>query len=275
MRACVVHTGTLRDAILFSFGCNSEHGLRRTNQDKRNAVTKMLGDSEWSKWSNAEIAKRCVVSAQFVGIVRSSLETVYSEKPPTERVVKTKHGTTTTMDTSKIGKTKPETTAPTVAKAAGIDPETERVKQLLGAGRPTGGTKFDPVELEALATEEPTEDETNATPHLDGVAETLPVFRGAINDAGRLREKIRGLTELKGGAKLAKYWSDIERCLDQVRVYLKAYRFWANCPECKIESAKSKPVKTCKLCNGHGWIAKTNGLSVEHKLFLTKQGVEL
>ena len=44
--------GTLRDAVLFSVGVNSTHGLRRTNEDKRRAVLVLLNDEEWSQWSN-------------------------------------------------------------------------------------------------------------------------------------------------------------------------------------------------------------------------------
>ena len=36
------HSGTVRDAILFSLGCDDRHGLRRKNLDKRRLVTTML-----------------------------------------------------------------------------------------------------------------------------------------------------------------------------------------------------------------------------------------
>jgi hypothetical protein len=98
-----VRTGTARDAVLFSFGANGTHGLNRTNADKRKAVTSMLSDSEWAKWSDNAIAKACQVTHPFVGSVRKSLVTVSSEKP-VERTFTTKHGTTATMQTTNIGK---------------------------------------------------------------------------------------------------------------------------------------------------------------------------
>jgi hypothetical protein len=104
--AADVRQGTARDAVLYSLGANGTHGLNRTNADKRKAVTTMLNDAEWAKWSNGEIAKACSVTPQFVGHVRSSLETVSSEKP-TERTYTTKHGTTATMQTASIGKAHP------------------------------------------------------------------------------------------------------------------------------------------------------------------------
>lgn len=70
---CDVKTGTLRDAILFSLSANSLHGLRRSADDKRKAVTTMLNDVEWGEWSDSEIARHCDVSHVFVGRVRKSL----------------------------------------------------------------------------------------------------------------------------------------------------------------------------------------------------------
>jgi hypothetical protein len=69
----VVHKGSKRQAILFACGANSGHGLRRTNEDKLCAVTKLLTDSDWSKWSDGKIAKRCAVSQVFVSNVRKDL----------------------------------------------------------------------------------------------------------------------------------------------------------------------------------------------------------
>ena len=67
-----VENGTLRDAILYSLGANHEHGLRRTNADKRKAVQAMLDDFEWQDWSNGEIARRCHVSERLVANMRGS-----------------------------------------------------------------------------------------------------------------------------------------------------------------------------------------------------------
>jgi hypothetical protein len=42
----------------------------RTIADKRAAVGALLGDPVWSRLSDREIARRCVVSAPFVGKMR-------------------------------------------------------------------------------------------------------------------------------------------------------------------------------------------------------------
>lgn len=102
-----VRTGTVRDAILYAVGANDEHGLRRTNADKRRAVMKLLEDAEWSGWSNVVIAEKCRVGHTLVNTLRSSLDAKSSDpttpKPAAERTYKTKHGTTAKMRTEKIG----------------------------------------------------------------------------------------------------------------------------------------------------------------------------
>lgn len=128
-----VHQGTQRDAILFSVGANADHGLRRSNTDKRRAVNRLLNDAEWSKWSDREIAKHCRVGHQLVATLRKGLTGFSSSEkplsrpttgangsqqpaePPLQREVgkakpmggspvtyTTKHGTTATMNTGKI-----------------------------------------------------------------------------------------------------------------------------------------------------------------------------
>jgi hypothetical protein len=69
-----VTSGTLRDAILASVGVNADHGLRRSNQTKRNAVMVLLQDEEWRIWSNREIARRCNVSESLVRDLKKDLE---------------------------------------------------------------------------------------------------------------------------------------------------------------------------------------------------------
>lgn len=110
--------------------------------------------------------------------------------------------------------------------------------------------------------------------HLQAVADSLKEIRSAINAIGKVREQIRKICEAHGGNKLAKVWSDTERMCEQISVNLKTYRFWAQCPECKITDKHTKPDANCKMCRGHGWIAKTNGLSDFHKTWLRERGVE-
>lgn len=99
-----IRQGTLRDAVLYSVSANASHGLRRTNADKRRAVMTLLGDSEWSAWSDGEIARRCGVTRQTVSNTRPHSQNL----PVTDQATyTTKHGTVATMNTANIGR-KPE-----------------------------------------------------------------------------------------------------------------------------------------------------------------------
>ena len=69
-----VEQGTLRDAILFSLGANNNHGLRRSNADKRKCVRTLLEDFEWGEMSVAEMAHLCAVSPQLVMAVKQEME---------------------------------------------------------------------------------------------------------------------------------------------------------------------------------------------------------
>lgn len=78
--------GSQRDAILYAVGANATHGLRRTNADKRRAVTILLTDPEWRGWSNVEIARRCGVADSTVGRIRDELASALLRIAPAGRV---------------------------------------------------------------------------------------------------------------------------------------------------------------------------------------------
>lgn len=69
-----VRTGTLRDAILYSLGANNNHGLRRSNADKRKCVMTLLEDFEWGEMSVSEMARICAVSPQLVTAVKLEMD---------------------------------------------------------------------------------------------------------------------------------------------------------------------------------------------------------
>ena len=89
-----VEQGTLRDAILFSLGANNNHGLRRSNADKRKCVRTLLEDFEWGEMSVTEMAHLCAVSPQLVMAVKQEMDggvkvsTVKTNAPKKEKPVK-------------------------------------------------------------------------------------------------------------------------------------------------------------------------------------------
>jgi hypothetical protein len=103
---CIVYQGELRDAILFSCGANATHGLRRTNADKRQAVTKLLSDEKWAAWNDSEIARRCHVSDHLVATIRKQLAPVHHREFEDRPRTVSRGGTTYTQETANIGRSR-------------------------------------------------------------------------------------------------------------------------------------------------------------------------
>lgn len=120
-----VHQGTRRDAILYSVSANADHGVRRTNRDKRQAVTMLLNDVEWQGWSNYTVGHKCGVSESLVRSIRESIYALNADKPVARKV--TRNGKTYTQNTSNIGKksepkSEPEPSADLFAAAPEDEP---------------------------------------------------------------------------------------------------------------------------------------------------------
>lgn len=109
-----VRVGGKREAILHACGANWNHGLRRTNEDKRQAVLLLLEDSEWSRWSDHEIARRCHVSPTTVGLVRRSLSNLDSENcaPSGELTARESHALPNSPGGDLAGRISSESTPP-------------------------------------------------------------------------------------------------------------------------------------------------------------------
>ena len=79
--AALVHPGGPAEALKHALGANAEHNaLRRTNRDKRKAVTIAL--KSFPKMSLRELGDLCKVSHQFVAIIKNEVSTV-DTKPTT------------------------------------------------------------------------------------------------------------------------------------------------------------------------------------------------
>lgn len=109
---CDVRTGTLDDATLFSFGANGKRGLSMSAEDNRNVIYAMLRHPEWSKWTNAAIAKHVGVSKMTVGRVKATLEI---KDEDTVKKYKDKHGNESTIETKNLKTKDRPTTKPDVS----------------------------------------------------------------------------------------------------------------------------------------------------------------
>lgn len=77
----VVHNGGQRDAVLMACSVNAQHGVRRTQADRRKAIETLLRDPDWNRWSNREIARQCNVDHKTVASVRDELSRPAGEIP--------------------------------------------------------------------------------------------------------------------------------------------------------------------------------------------------
>jgi len=97
-----IRDGTRNDALSLACAENAEHGKARSNQEKRDAVVRMLELEP--DWSDRQIARWCKVGNQLVGKVRES-HTVFSHSINQERTfIHHKTGKPTTMKTGNIGR---------------------------------------------------------------------------------------------------------------------------------------------------------------------------
>jgi hypothetical protein len=67
-----VREGILADAVEFAAGSNAEHGLKRSDDDKRLAVLALLSDKERWHLSDGLLAQKSRTTAPFVGKVREA-----------------------------------------------------------------------------------------------------------------------------------------------------------------------------------------------------------
>jgi hypothetical protein len=81
--ACVVHPGGREAAIKHALGANAQHGLKRSNADKRKAIEVAL--KEFSLMSDRQLAGLCAVHHDTVAVARSQLAESASS-PPSPRL---------------------------------------------------------------------------------------------------------------------------------------------------------------------------------------------
>ncbi len=91
--------GTIEDAQWESIGANKDHGLRRTNEDKRNAVKQALLHRNTIDMSNVKVAEHVGVSHTTVQNIRRELESTCKICKSTARTGKDGR----TINTARIG----------------------------------------------------------------------------------------------------------------------------------------------------------------------------
>lgn len=69
----LIKKGDRRAALWYATAANAQHGLPRTNEDKRRAVALILADEEWRQLSDAQLAEHAQVSDRLIAKVRKEL----------------------------------------------------------------------------------------------------------------------------------------------------------------------------------------------------------
>jgi ParB-like chromosome segregation protein Spo0J len=210
-----VKEGSRRDAILYSVQANADHGKRRTNADKRKAVMTLLNDLEWSKWSDREIAKRCLVSNRFVSNLRNlsvNRSQITSEKEnetipqQTERKV-IRNGVEYTQDVSNIGKTSNSTDSDEEFEDEELD---EKAKEFFD--KPPMPLPDEEDDVDSLEDEE-YEDEFEEDPEFNQPLKPIP----QKTELQKREEKIRNFKNeaYKFGSAMFQYFNLLKELKDE------------------------------------------------------------
>ena len=61
-----IHQGSFRDAVLCGIQSNARHGVSLSLDERRNAVWRLLSDTEWQGWSSRKIGRICGLDHEAV-----------------------------------------------------------------------------------------------------------------------------------------------------------------------------------------------------------------
>ena len=116
-----VRHGTLDDAIDFALQDNEEHGLRRSNADRRNAIIRALNEKRYADCSARQIARICKASHTLVSNIIKERQGLVK---PKEKPVKLKNVVEAPLEVRE----NPEKEEPPVAI---LPPEDDMVQELV------------------------------------------------------------------------------------------------------------------------------------------------
>lgn len=250
---CEVHEGGKREAILYSCGANAAHGLPRTNEDKHRAVTSMVLDPEWRKWSNRQIAKHCGVSEGLVRTVRQ----INGQKDPEDNgdiPVRIKSGSQKPRENEGFESlTAHETQSKTDSEAG----ET-RTYIHNKSGKPTQ-MKVGNIQKsgQARATQNADEpvDDSEFPEGWEGVFEVGKKILAIRKQFGELRREVQFLADLPGGEALKSSLQHLEIEIKSIQNTLSGSAPAELCPYCGG--------KKCGTCNQRGWVASHQAKTAE------------
>lgn len=231
---CDIREGTREDALKFALSCNTEHGYRRTNADKQNAVKIAL--KEWPDYSDRLIAEMCRVSPPMVAPLRKAVQ------PPPPR-----------PPASASGQPSNPTTQPSNAAPAGT---TTAPPPRKGKDGKTYKTKTPPAKPKTVdATNHPVPDEIIV--HWDA---SLAESTRLLTLVSETRSRLKVAQDRREPMFRRLNINDAIGKLDLVYAEIKLAKPYAVCPECQgVETHKGEIATEntrCSSCQGNGWVSQ-------------------
>ena len=213
--SCIVHSGTVRDAIKFALSANARHGLHRSNEDKRKAVAFVLDDQEWRHLSSRAIADICGVGSRFVDSCRKD-SVAHGAQDSDKRIGK---------DGRSFNATKPK-----------AEPKPE----------PTQAKPQPAKEPDVWEDVDDTPEPEQAKPEQAETPQALqaPIQAVATQLTAMLKE-LKRLSDCTGGEWLDV--TDLETQIKQLSYSIRQSIYWIDCMDCGG--------KGCKTCRQLGWLS--------------------
>lgn len=219
----VVHDGTLRDAIYHACGANKEHGLRRTNADKKQAVMTLLNDNEWVELSDRMIASHCGVNHETVAKYRANVDPQLAISPV---------GSSATRRTGRDGKKRP-----TSQKKKGNSTKDVATQEV-----------SEPDEPEVVDDADDFNPETLPDSMID-LAALQADYKSCVNALTKVKTTMVALAgDEKYGVFLCDKITRITTEIDSMRATIKQMTPFEVCAGCKGEG--------CKKCSNSGFFTK-------------------
>ena len=242
---CEIKKGTRADAIKLALGCNVDHGLRRSNADKRHAVE--IASREFPNMSDRAIADVCKVSNTFVGEIRPAIaEELEAAKLAAE-------------EAAKAAEPKPEvesgvnadTSKPTSKPKPAPKPAPKRVGK---DGKKYSAPKPKPAAKPAAKKKETDETGLEIPSALLKTWQYGEESEEIIREMQAMRRTIAKCEEKKHPIFAHVDFTDILSRLDMATEAMKMAIPHAVCPKCGGKDADL--TKECKTCLGSGFLPK-------------------
>jgi hypothetical protein len=268
--AVQVRPGSQRDAVAHAIGANADHGLPRSNADRRNAVTMLLDDPEWGKLSTEQLARMAKVSHYLANEVRKAWEAEHGRQE-TRTGADGRERPAPETDYSRTPKAQP-TAEPSPAREADQDDSPAPTPQPLAREVESASDAPAPPQPPAREVSGPVIDvpdrvvtdafDVPVPEHLRPVWRTAADIKAIRSALGKAKRDAAAIVGERGAEKYTAasnntFGNNIDVALEMLS---KAEPFVV-CPECDGDCCDGG---NNSLCEGRGWIhrARYAALSV-------------